>query len=230
MIKLLLIEDDVNLGYIIQSSLEHIIGGYEVCIANNGQEGLEALSKTTPDIIVSDIDMPVMDGIEMVKKIRAANNNIPIFFATGKNSPKDVTEGYAAGVNNYIKKPFSPEELDAHIKALLTTLKQNLSDKNKEKIYKIGKYIFNPGHYYLEYEAERQKLSSRESQILVLFCENIGNVVPRNEILMKYWGANDYFPSRSLDVFISKIRGYLSKDTSVSIKNIKGVGLMLEVE
>jgi len=229
MIKLLLIEDDINLGYIIKSSLEEIIGNYEVSLASNGEEGLETLGNFKPDIIVSDIDMPVLNGLEMVKMIRKSNTDIPIIFATGKNMSKDVTVGYEAGVNNYIKKPFLPEELDAHIKALLQ-LKQNQAVKSKEKVYNIGNYIFNPKLYYLDYNSEKQSLTSRESQILALLCEHLGEIVPREDILIKFWNISDYFTSRSLDVFISKMRRYLSKDASISIKNIKGVGLILECE
>lgn len=229
MIKLLLIEDDANLGYIIKSSLEEIIGGYEVFMASNGLEGLEALLRISPDVIVSDVDMPVLDGIEMVKKIRLTDKDVPIIFASSKSTSKDVTTGYSVGVNNYIKKPFLPEELDAHIKALMK-LNQKQSIQNEEYKYYIGKYVFDPKHYCIEYDnSQKQQLSLRESQLLTLLCENIGEVVHRNDILMKYWGNNDYFTSRSLDVFISKIRNYLSNDPFVSIKNIKGVGIILEV-
>lgn len=226
MIKLLLIEDDANLGYIIKSSLEEIIGGYEVYTAINGLRGLDMLSQTDPDIIVSDIDMPILDGIEMVKKIRSSNNHIPIILATSKLSSKDVTMGYSVGADNYIKKPFLPEELDAHIKALIRL--KNPAKTNEYK-FKIGKYLFDTKLYHIECDSIKQRLSLRESQLLTMLCENMGKVVQRDEILTKYWGNNDYFTSRSLDVFISKIRNYLSKDTSVSIKNIKGVGFILEV-
>ena len=225
-IKLLLIEDDLNLGYIIKSSLEEVIGNYEVSVASNGEEGLQFLTKNTPDIIVSDIDMPVLNGLEMVKRIRKSNTDIPIIFATGKKRSKDVTAGYDVGVNNYVKKPFLPEELDAHIRALIQ-LKQNQTIKSRQKIYNIGKYLFNPKLYYLECNLTKQSLTPRESEILTLFCEHMGELVLRDDILMKFWGVNDYFTSRSLDVFISKMRRYLFEDSSISIKNIKGVGLIL---
>ncbi len=230
MIKLLLIEDDINLGYIIKSSLEEIIGDYEVRTASNGEEGLQALTGNyLPDVIVSDIDMPVLNGLDMVKQIRKSNTEIPIIFATAKKSSKDVTVGYESGVNNYIKKPFLPEELDAHIKALIR-LKHNQIIKPKEKTYRIGKYIFDPKLYYLDYNSKKQNLTSREAQILTLLYDKKGEVVLREDILNKFWGTNDYFTSRSLDVFISKMRRYLSEDATVSIKNIKGVGLILECD
>ncbi|WP_080903481.1 response regulator transcription factor [Parabacteroides sp. Marseille-P3160] len=227
MIKLLLIEDDINLGYIIKSSLEEIIGGYEVVTASNGEEGLEDLKEYSPDLIVSDIDMPVLNGLEMVRKIRQTDQQIPIVFATGKTSSKDVTIGYEAGVNNYIKKPFLPEELDAHIKALLQYA-QGKRTKPVQEVYNLGRFEFTPKLYLLKHDDMKQNLTARESQILEELCKRKGEVVLREELLKKFWGTDDYFTSRSLDVFISKMRKYLSGDSTVSIKNIKGVGLILE--
>ena len=119
MIKLLLVEDDKNLSYIVQSGLQDIIGGYEVITAFNGKEGLQAWEEHHPDIIISDIDMPVMDGFEMVRHIRETDGDTPILFASALTSPKDVRKGYDIGVNNYVKKPFIPDELDAHLHAIL---------------------------------------------------------------------------------------------------------------
>ena len=119
MIKLLLVEDDANLCYIIRGGLEDMIGGYEVMTASNGEEGLKIWKEQHLDIIISDIEMPVMDGYEMVRRIRETDGFIPIVFTSGRVSPKDVVKGYELGVNNYIKKPFLAEELDAHIGALL---------------------------------------------------------------------------------------------------------------
>ncbi len=118
MIKLLLVEDDANLCYIIRGGLEDMIGGYEVMTASNGEEGLKIWKEQHLDIIISDIEMPVMDGYEMVRRIRETDGFIPIVFTSGRVSPKDVVKGYELGVNNYIKKPFLAEELDAHIGAL----------------------------------------------------------------------------------------------------------------
>ena len=118
-VKMLLVEDDENLAYMEKSSLEDIIGGYEVKTAVNGKEGLKVWRDFQPDVIVSDIDMPIMDGIEMVKRIRETDGDTIILFTTGLTSPKDLKTGYAAGANNYVKKPFLPEELDAHIQSLM---------------------------------------------------------------------------------------------------------------
>jgi DNA-binding response OmpR family regulator len=156
MIKLLLVEDDVNLVYIIKSSFEIIIGGYEVKTAANGAEGLACLKEFHPDIIVSDIEMPVMNGLEMVKKIRQTDKDIPIVFTTGKMMPKDVTAGYEAGVNNYIKKPFMPEELDAHIKALIN-LKNETKIRTKSDLYPDREIRVQPEKLYADVQTLRKR-------------------------------------------------------------------------
>lgn len=229
MIKLLLVEDDINLGYIIKGSLEEIVGGYKIILAQNGEDGLKAWKEHNPDIIVSDVEMPVMSGLEMVRIIRQSDVETPIIFASARNSSKDVTSGYNSGVNNYIKKPFLPDELDAHVKALMN-LKNSTKTKSVNKAYNLGLYCFDPERYSLEYNSQKQLLTSRESGILQMLCENKSEVVKRDDILLKFWGTNDFFTSRSLDVFISKMRRYLSNDPSISIKTIKGVGLILSCE
>ena len=132
MIRLLLVEDDNNLSYIVQTGLQDIIGGYEVITACNGKEGLEAWKEHHPDIIISDIDMPVMNGFEMVRLIRETDGDTPILFASALTSPKDVRKGYDIGVNNYVKKPFIPDELDAHLHAILK-MKEGARSRNESK-------------------------------------------------------------------------------------------------
>jgi len=230
MIKLLLIEDDVNLGYIIKNIMEDLIGGYEVDIALNGKKGLEHLKSFAPDVIVSDIEMPVMNGFEMVKKIRQANLDLPVIFATCKINSKDVTFGYEVGADNYIKKPFTPEELDAHVKTLIN-LKNNCRLRLKNTIYSIGKYSFDPKNFTLIYDnLEKIKLTSRESRILEILLQHKGDIVKREYFLKTFWDSkiDNFYASRSLDVFITKLRKYLSKDTSISIKNVKQAGLILD--
>lgn len=199
MIRLLLVEDDNNLSYIVQTGLQDIIGGYEVITACNGKEGLEAWKEHHPDIIISDIDMPVMNGFEMVRLIRETDGDTPILFASALTSPKDVRKGYDIGVNNYVKKPFIPDELDA-------------------------------GHATLRNTATGQSttLTAREAQILQLLAGNKGEVVRREVILSRCWEkTDDYFASRSLDVFINKLRKLFENDPQIEIKTVRGVGLML---
>ena len=231
MIRLLLVEDDANLSYIIQGGLEDMIGGYEVLTAKNGEEGLRLWSEHCPDIIVSDIEMPVMDGYEMVKTIRETDPYTCIVFTSARVSPKDVVKGYNIGVNNYIKKPFIVEELDAHIRALLK-MKQGTATRNETETYQIGSsYIFDASHATLNLsDGTKESLTEREAKILKMLCMNKNEVVKRETILSQLWGVkNDFFASRSLDVFVRRLRKHLSADPQVQIKTIKGVGLSLIV-
>ena len=228
MIKLLLVEDDASLCYMVKSSLEDLIGGYEVIIANNGKEGLDAWKEHQPDIIVTDIEMPVMDGREMVSRIREIDGDTPLLFASGHVTPKDVIEGYQIGANNYIKKPFIAEEMDAHIRGLLS-MKEGARSKNQSRIHTIGSYQLDAEHCLLKSADEKKKtLTPREVGILELLCENKGEVIRREAILSRFWETeDDYFASRSLDVFVSKLRKLFTNDPSVEIQTVRGVGLML---
>lgn len=230
MIKLLLVEDDANLNYIIQGGLEDMIGGYEVQTASNGEEGIHLWREWKPDVIVSDIEMPVMDGYEMVKRIRKVDGIIPILFTSGRVSPKDVVKGYELGVNNYIKKPFLAEELNAHITALLR-LTNGIRSCDVSSVYAIGYlYEFDAGQAILRQKnGEEKTLTEREAHLMRMLCEHKGEVVKREMILSQLWNTNDdYFASRSLDVFVSRLRKLLSEDDSVQIKTVKGVGLVLK--
>lgn len=231
MIKLLLVEDDTNLSYIVQSGLQDIIGGYEVITAFNGKEGLEAWKEHHPDIIISDIDMPVMDGFEMVRQIRETDGDTPILFASALTSPKDVRKGYDIGVNNYVKKPFIPDELDAHLHAILK-MKEGTKTRNEEGLCKFGYYTLDAEHATLRNSESGKSttLTAREAQILQLLAENKGEVVRREVILNRCWDKNDdYFASRSLDVFVTKLRKLFETDPMIEIKTVRGVGLMLVV-
>lgn len=229
MIKLLLVEDDANLCYIIRGGLEDMIGGYEVKTATDGKEGLRLWQEWNPDVIVSDIEMPVMDGYEMVRRIRETDGTTPILFTSGRVSPKDVVEGYELGVNNYIKKPFLAEELNAHITALIR-LTKGIKTRDTHTLYPIGKlFSFDAAHALLHHRNEPDKtLTEREARLLQLLYENKGEVVKREAILAQLWDTEeDYFASRSLDVFISRLRKLLAADETVQIKTVKGIGLML---
>lgn len=232
MIKLLLVEDDANLCYIVQSGLQDLIGGYEVITANNGKEGLKAWEEHHPDIIISDIDMPVMDGFEMVKRIRETDGNTPILFASALTSPKDVKKGFEIGVNNYVKKPFVPDELDAHIHAILK-MKEGEKSKSETDHYKFSHYTLDAAHATLRDNNTNklQTLTVREAQILQLLAENKNEVVRREAILSRCWDTeDDFFASRSLDVFLTKLRKLFEDDSSVEIKTVRKVGFILLAE
>lgn len=232
MIRVLLVEDDKNLCFILKSSLKQMIGGYEVTTATNGKEGLELLEKGDFDVIVSDIEMPVMDGMSMVQHIRRHHPRLAIIFITGLTTARDVINGYQSGADFYIKKPFLPEELNAHIQAILR-IKQNTPTAKEEptvadESYPIGTYRFNPSQHLLSHATGQQTLTPKETKILEMLCQQKGRIVSRDAILTAVWNTADFYSSRSLDVFITKLRKYLSQDPTVSIKSLKGVGVSLE--
>ena len=205
---------------------------YTVIQAKNGQEALDILQTCKDDIalVLLDVIMPVMDGYEMVRRIRETDDVTPILFTSGRVSPKDVVKGYELGVNNYIKKPFLAEELNAHILALLK-LTKGIRSVNEEEIFHLGtSFIFEAGHALLKQTGgKEQTLTEREAALLRILCENKNKVVKREAILERLWNTDDdYFASRSLDVFVSRLRKLLASDNTVQLKTIKGVGLILE--
>lgn len=232
MIKVLLVEDDKNLCFILRSSLEQMIGGYQVTVATNGREGLDALEREAFDVVVSDVEMPVMDGKEMTHAIRERHPNLAIILITGLTTARDVINGYQSGADFYIKKPFLPEELDAHIQAILRMKRENrpapIAEKETNVTYTIGQYRFVPSGNQLLFGDERQNLTPKEARILEMLCQRKGEVVNRDEILTAIWDTADFYSSRSLDVFITKLRKYLSKDPNIALKVLKGVGICLE--
>ena len=210
-----------------------MIGGYEVLSVANGKDGLDMLAKENFDVIVSDVEMPVMDGVTMVQHIRKNHPSLAIIFITGLTTARDVINGYQAGADFYIKKPFLPEELDAHIQAVLrmrhNTQAESPVGNDEDTIFTIGKYSFDPTQNLLIFENEQHTLTAKESKILEMLCREKGKVVSRENILNEIWGNSDFYSSRSLDVFITKLRKYLSKDTDISLNVLKGVGICLKV-
>lgn len=176
--------------------------------------------------------MPVMDGITMVQQIRQQSSAVAIIFVTGRTQAKDVIQGYHSGADLYLKKPFLPEELDAHIQALIKLKQASASARpaakeTEEAVYTIGCYRFYPEQNRLCHADEQQSLTHKEAQILEILCREKGRVVSRDEILSSVWGTADFYSSRSLDVFLTKLRKYLSQDTRIQIKVLKGVGVCL---
>lgn len=232
MIKLLFVEDDEACAYAIQGGLE-MLDLYEVRCAANGREALKIYDGFCPDVVVSDVQMPEMNGFELVRRIRENDPQVIIILATGLTSPKDLRNGYNAGIDEYIKKPFIAEELHYHIQAILKRTRNNshvesIPDNNTRHI-NIGRYVFDPENETLSLNNRvTQKLTSREAQLFLLLYKNQNRMIPRMEILQHFWPGDDpVFSSRSLDVFISKLRKYLSEDQSVKIVNERGKGLRL---
>ncbi len=220
-IKIVLAEDEPSLGQILKESLE--TRGFVVYHAVNGDIAYDYYLKKNPDILVLDVMMPKKDGFTLAKEIRKQNTTIPIIFLTAKSQTKDILEGFEYGGNDYLKKPFSMEELIVRMKALLDRSKIN---KVKDKI-RIGAYIFNYTKQELLLANETIMLTHRESQLLFYLSEKQNEILDRSFILKKLWGNDDFFSSRSMDVFISKLRKKLSKDPTIKIVNIRSVGYKL---
>lgn len=232
MIKLLLVENDPNLRYVVQCGLVDIIGGYDVQTATNGEEGLQVWAAFKPDIIISDIDMPVMDGFEMVRRIRKTDTRTPVLFLTARSAMNDVVEGFEIGGNDYLKKPFGMQELMVRIKALLgRAARQTPEDKTTDMTtFEIGDYRFDATAQRLAYNGRETELSHRESEILRRLCEHKDNVTDMRQMLLDLWGDDSFFNQRSLHVFITKLRHKLAKDERIRIVNVRGIGYKLIVD
>ena len=220
-IKVLLAEDEASLGMIVKESLE--TRNFTVFHAEDGKKARELYDSENPDILVLDVMMPLKDGFTLAKEIRLENNNIPIIFLTAKSQTSDVLEGFEHGGNDYLKKPFSMEELIVRIKSLLNRIHLKT---NVESIT-IGEYLFNFTKQTLTFLNEEQQLTHREAQLLFYLNEKKNTVLDRTFILNKLWGNDDFFNARSMDVFISKLRKKLHKDNNIQIINVRGFGYKL---
>jgi len=220
-IKVVLAEDEPSLGMILKESLE--TRGFEVFLAENGEEALTFYQDKKPDILVLDVMMPKKDGFTLAKEIREENSTIPIIFLTAKSQIKDVLDGFQHGGNDYLKKPFSMEELIVRIHALLDRVELK---KDYERI-KLGGYVFNYTKQSLLFDEEAIMLTHRESELLFHLYQKKNEVLDRTFILKKLWGTDDFFNARSMDVFISKLRKKLVKDESIQIINVRGFGYKL---
>lgn len=230
--KILIVEDDPNLLFMERSGLEDLIGGYYVKTATNGQEGLDAFQEFRPDVVLSDIDMPTMNGYDMVSHIREIDTDIIIIYTSALTSPAEISKGFDTGGDNYIKKPFSPQELDAHIKALLK-LKSGNRKHTKRGIHTFGNYVLDINNAKLKNVKNNitYTLTPKDTKLLELLVANIGEVVKRESIIRYVWSAEqDFFNSRSLDVFINKLRKMFQNDPTVVIDTIRGIGIRLSVE
>lgn len=229
-IKLLLVEDDESLSFIEKSTLEDLVGGYEIVTACNGQEGIRVWETFKPDVIISDIDMPIMNGIDMVKHIRELDGDVIIMFTTNLIAPSKLKEGYAVGVDEYIKKPFVPEELDCHVKALLK-LKGGQKRRDESNCIKLGNYIFDSEHACLKNEFGEicLKFSKQEAITLEFLAKNKNAIVRREVIQNVLWESTekDFYLSRRLDVIITSLRKILKNDPFVKIETVRGIGFSL---
>lgn len=220
-IKLLLAEDEISLAQIIKESLE--TRDFEVSVCHNGQDAFDAFVKERPEILVLDVMMPKKDGFSLAEDIRKIDKKIPIIFLTAKSQTQDVVDGFTIGGNDYIKKPFSMEELIIRIHSLLG----RISNEKSSELISIGSYLFDPIKQKLVFDDKTETLTHRETSLLSLLIENKNQIIDRSVILKKIWGEDDFFSGRSMDVFITKLRKKLSHDPSIQIINIRSYGYKL---
>jgi DNA-binding response OmpR family regulator len=220
-IKVLYVEDELFLGKIVKESLES--RGFEVTMESDGAKATTLFKITAPDICVLDIMLPNKDGFTIADEIRGMNEGVPIIFLTAKTQTDDVVKGFSMGGNDYIRKPFSMEELIVRIQNALKLRKEAPAKINGDNVT-IGKYNFNINRQLLTNGTEERKLSFRENELLKLLYENRDRIIDRREILNLLWGNDSFFNSRNLDVYIAKLRGYLKNDPALEIITIKGVG------
>jgi DNA-binding response OmpR family regulator len=228
-IKVLMAEDELALAHIVRESLEE--REFAVTLCADGEQALKKYKESPPDILVLDVMMPKLDGFELAKRIRETDRTTPIIFLTARSQPKDVVTGFEAGANDYLKKPFSVEELIVRIKVLLSTdrvlsLPKVFKDDPNE-LFRIGELVFKPNKNSIAHGLQVLQLTSRESDILKLLCRCEQQVMPREKLLNELWGDDSFFNARSLDVFITKLRKHLKTDPAVQIINIRGVGYRL---
>lgn len=227
--RILLVEDDRNFGDVLCSYLE--MNEYEVTLATDGEAGLEAFNAGTFDLCIFDVMMPKKDGLTLARDVREVDQEIPIVFLTAKTMKEDVLEGFKAGADDYISKPFTSEELLYRIQAILKRSLKPERKKQEVKEFTISDFHFNyPLRILTNTVTEEQdKLSPKESELLRLFCLYVNDILPRSVALKEIWGEDNYFTARSMDVFVTKLRKYLKNDSKIEIVNIHGNGFQLRI-
>lgn len=223
--KILLVEDDANLGQVLKNYLE--LHDYIVELCRDGILGLAAFRREKFDLCLLDVMMPNMDGFTLAEEIRNVDPDVPLFFLSARSMKEDLITGYKLGADDYIAKPFDSEVLLHKIKAILKR-NQEIQDKNPSQIeFNVGEYHFNSKLRILTFNGKEVTLSPKENALLQMLCEFKNDLLPRDQALKRIWGSDTYFNGRSMDVYIAKLRKYLSDDENVSIVNIHGNGFRL---
>jgi DNA-binding response OmpR family regulator len=223
-IKILLAEDDVNLGFLLVDFLGS--NGFEVILFRDGESALNGFRSAGPRLCIIDIMLPKMDGFTLAGKIKETDPDIPLIILSARSMKDDKIKGFRIGVDDYITKPFDEEELVCRINAILARSKNSISRIGPVS---IGMYTFDEANQLLSIYDSSQRLTIKESRILGLLQGSAGNIVKRDDIMTEIWGDTGYYTGRSLDVFISKLRGYLKYDPAIKITTIPTVGYILEV-
>ncbi|MCO5239951.1 MAG: response regulator transcription factor [Chitinophagaceae bacterium] len=226
--KILYVEDETFLAKIVKESLES--RGYDVLLEMDGGKVIAQFQYFQPDICILDIMLPGKDGFSIADDIRQLHTTLPIIFLTAKTQTADLVKGFQKGANDYIRKPFSMEELIVRIENALRYQQEPVQNSEIKDDIRMSNYIFNPHRQTLLFREEEKKLSFRESELLRLLYENREKVIDRKDILNVLWGSDSFFNSRTLDVYITKLRGYLKNDPALEIITIKGVGYRFVME
>jgi two-component system response regulator VicR len=221
--RILYVEDDESLSFVTKDNLE--MKGYTIVHCSNGREALELVRRQSFDLCILDVMLPEVDGFEIAVEIRRTDSNTPILFLTAKSLKEDRIHGLKLGADDYLTKPFSIEELILKIEVFLR--RSRAVPQKLPETYRIGQYEFNPAKLTLTISGDMRRLTPRESDLLLMLINQQGQIVKRTVILESLWGQDDYFLGRSLDVFISRLRRYLSKDPTVRLVTVHGVGFLL---
>jgi DNA-binding response OmpR family regulator len=226
--NILLVEDDPNFGIVLRDYLN--LNGFQVTLARNGMEGFDKYKKGDYDLCILDVMMPYKDGYTLAKEIREDNTSVPIIFLTAKSMKEDVLQGYKVGADDFLNKPFDSEVLLAKIKTLLKRKSSQTTVSQKQTDFQIGDFHLNAKLRFLTYKKEDPiKLSPKENDLLKLLALHLNDLMPRELALTQIWRDDNYFTSRSMDVYIAKLRKYLKQDPKVEILNIHGEGFRLVV-
>ena len=224
-IKVLIAEDDPFIGMITKECFES--KGFEVYLCEDGNKALSCYLDKKPDVCILDIMMPLKDGFTLAKEIRSIDSYIPILFLTAKSLKEDVIKGFKIGADDYVKKPFSVEELIARVGAIIRRTNVSEKDLNQQIVFQIGAFSFDSEFHILKIDKEEIKLTDKESEILAELCRNQNEITNRSSLLLKVWGDDSFFNSRSLDVYMSKLRKYLKKDLNVELVTVRSKGFKL---
>ncbi|HLP74692.1 MAG TPA: response regulator transcription factor [Bacteroidales bacterium] len=219
--KVLLAEDDRDFGNILSQYIS--ISGYDVTLARDGKEAWDMFSRDKYDMCVFDVMMPEMDGFSLAEKVRETDKDVPLIFLTAKSLKEDIVRGLKIGADDYITKPFDPEVLILRINNIL---KRAYSSTNDE--FKISDTVLRYNSLELISAGVKEKLTLKEAQLMKYFIINKNKVLAREDILTEIWGEDDYFLGRSMDVFISRLRKYISEDRNIDIRTVRGMGFILE--
>jgi len=225
MTKILLAEDDENLGELLKNYLN--AKQFETDLFEDGEKAFEGFNEKQYDLCILDVMMPVKDGFSLAQDIRAINKKVPIIFLTARSMKDDVLEGFKIGADDYITKPFNMDELLFRIEAIMRRVKTDTPSATQ--IYTLGKYTFDAQKQLLHWDDTSYKLTTKESELLKLLCDNANQILERNYALKTIWEDDNYFNARSMDVYITKLRKYLKDEPAVEILNVHGRGFKLVV-